>query len=99
MDKDLRRLEQDLEKASPFSQWDYITGVTFPSGAGSDLDIRHNLRTTDSEAIDYHIVRADRATSLYHDQSGTRRPWGTGYIVLRSSVASAVVDLLLTIRR
>jgi hypothetical protein len=87
----------DLREVTPVAAWQYVT-VTF-SGANTDYDIRHDLRPIDPEAIDYQLVRADRSTTIYNDQSATRKAWGTGYIILRSSVANAVVTLLLTIRR
>ena len=82
-----------LEGGIPATSFEYVD-VTFGS-ANVDHDILTALRPASPEDIAYLVVRADRATSLYHDQSGTRRPWGAGYLVLRSSVANAVVRLLL----
>ena len=87
----------DIKNFTPVVDWQYIE-VTFGS-ANTDYDIRHNLTPANPEEILYQVVRADRATAIYHDQTGTRKAWGTGYIILRSSVASAKVTLLLTIRR
>jgi hypothetical protein len=86
-----------LEEASPFTTFQYLT-VTFDT-ANTDFSIPHNLRPSNSEDIDYEVVRKDRAADVYHDQTGTRRAWGTGFIVLRCSTANAVVDLRLSIRR
>jgi len=95
--KDSIRLERDIEEATPSARFQEIL-VTFGS-ADTDYDIAHTLRPADPENIRYQIVSADRATSIYHDQSGTRKPWSAGVIILRSSAASAVVRLLLTIPR
>ena len=97
MAKDLTRLEHDIEDAAPAVRFEEIE-VTFGS-ANTDKDLTHSLRPTNPENIRYQVVNADRATSIYHDQSATRKPWGHGYIILRSSVASAKVTLLLTIPR
>lgn len=86
-----------FRKASPYASYQELE-VTFGS-ADTDMDIRHSLKTDRPDNIDYQVLRADRATSIYHDQSATRKVWGDGYIILRSSAANAVVRLLLTVRR
>jgi len=78
----------------PLGQWEELD-VTFPSAANTDLQIRHHLVPTYPEGVNYIAVRKDRAADVYHDTSGTRKPWGNGYMFLRSSVASARVTLLL----
>lgn len=91
----IEQLRQEILAGSPYIDFQYVT-VTFGS-ADTDLDIRHDLRPANPENIYYAVVKADRATSIYNDQSGTRRAWNTGYIILRSSAASAVVTLLLAV--
>ena len=93
----LDELRTEVERNTPYSAYEYVT-VTFGS-ANTDRDIRHSLRPLSPENIHYQLVESDRSTTIYHDQTGTRRAWGPGYIVLRSSVASAVVTLLLTVPR
>lgn len=97
LDRDIPLLWQALLRATPAAAYEFID-VVFGT-ANTDHDIVHGLRPADPEDVEYVVLRADRATSLYHDQSGTRRPWGTGYIILRSSAASAVVRLLLMVKR
>ena len=87
-----------LEESSPFVAYQYVT-VTFPSSPNTDYPIAHSLTPQSAEAVDYEVVRKDRAADVYHDQTGTRKAWGTGYIILRCNTASAVVDLRLSIRR
>lgn len=89
--------EQDLRDATPTVDFQYIE-VTF-SDADTDMDIRHSLDAPNPDDIQYQVVRADRATALYHDTSATRRTWTRDYIVLRSSAADAVIRLLLTVKR
>lgn len=91
------QVRQLLFSGLPYSDFQYVT-VTFGT-SGTDTDIRHTLTPRTVDGVDYHIVRADRACAIYHDQSGTRKPWGTGYVILRCSVSSAVVTLLLTVRQ
>lgn len=92
-----QRTRQQLKEGAPHTAFQYVN-VTF-LGADTDYDVVHSLDPPTTEDIDYVVVRADRSTNIYHDYSGTRRAWGTGYIVVRSSAASAQVTLLLTIRR
>lgn len=90
---DISLFRSEMKAATPATDHQYLE-VTF-GAANTDFDIRHDLKPSNPENIHYIVVRADRATSLYHDQSGTRRAWKAGYIVLRSSVANAKVTLLL----
>lgn len=89
--------QAEQAKASPFASYQYVT-VTFGT-ANTDLDIVHTLAAPDPDAIDYQVVRADRAVVVYHDASGGRRPWVAGRLTLRANTANAVVDLLLTVRK
>lgn len=86
-----------IKSASPFTSFEYVD-VTFMA-ADTDYDVVHTLNPLNPELIDYQVVRADRSTNIYHNYSGNRRVWGTGYITVRSTAASAQVTLLLTIRR
>ena len=95
--RDVPFLERQLVAFSPVARWQYVT-VTFGS-ANTDYDIPHTLRVTDPEAVNYQVVRADRATSIYHNQAAGRTTWKPGYILLRSSIANAVVRLLLTVEQ
>lgn len=88
---------RQFEQSSPAILYQYVD-VTFGS-ANTDLDIRHSIATAQPDNINYQLVRADRATSLYHDQSATRKPWAEGYVILRSSAANAVCRILLTVKR
>jgi hypothetical protein len=90
-------LELEVEKGLPFSAFTYID-VTFET-ANLDVQVDHTLRPITPEDINYQVVRADRACLIYHDQSATRRPWGRGYILLRSDTAGAKVRLLLSVER
>jgi hypothetical protein len=89
--------ESEFKDATPIVDHEYVD-VTFGS-ADTDYDIRHSLSTPTPDEIQYQVVRADRATSLYHDTSATRKAWTRDYIILRSSAASAVVRILLTVKR
>lgn len=88
---------KDHESALPYTQFEYVS-ITFLS-ANTDMDVVHHLTPPTNEDIDYQVVRKDRTCDIYNDTSGTRRVWGTGYITVRSTAASAVVTLLLTVRR
>lgn len=88
-----RQSVEELFLGSPFADFE-ILEVTF-GAANVDLDIRHHLSPKDAEGVGYLVLRADRATSIYDDHSGTRKPWTSAVITLRSSVADAQVQLLL----
>lgn len=94
----LNRLGEQLEKRSPMARSEFVD-VTFSLGANTDTDVPTTLTPTDPEAIRYVVVNADRACSIYHDQTATRKAWQPGYIILKSSVADAVVRLLLFTER
>lgn len=87
-----------MRRGSPYLRTQYVT-VTFPSAANTDYPIAHLLAPDNPEAIDYEVVNKDRACDVYNDHTGTRKAWGDGYVVLRCSVASAVVILRLSVRR
>ena len=82
------------DKAQPFSQWQEVD-VTFPSTANTDLVVEHHLTPAEPNGIHYIPIRKDRAADIYHDVSVARKQWQPSYIVLRSTVASARVRLLL----
>ena len=88
----------EFDRTTPIFGWEYVT-VTFPSTPGTDITVPHGLQPTDPEAVDYEVVKADRAARVYNDQSGTRHTWGVGDILLRCDTANAVIDLRLTKRR
>lgn len=88
-----QQFDTEIVKGVAFDAFQFIE-VTF-GAADTDLDIPHTLAPVDPESLGYIVLRADRATSIYHDQSGTRRPWTRDYIVLRSGTADAVVTLLI----
>lgn len=93
-----RDLQGELYQSSPATRFQYLT-VTFPASANTDLDIPHTLAPFNFDEVDYEIVRKDRACDVYNDQSGTRKAWTATTLYLRCSVASAVVQLRLSIRR
>lgn len=78
----------------PFAQWEEVD-VTFPSTPNTDTIVRHTLVPQSPEAINYIPIRKAQASHVYHDASGTRKPWQKGYIVVRSDIANAKVTLLL----
>ena len=88
---------RQFEQATSFVRFEYVD-VTFGS-ADTDRDIRTTLRPASPDDIDYLLVRSDRSTNIYNDQSATRRVWQPGYVVLRSSTASASCRILLTVKR
>ena len=88
---------RQFEQSSPFRLYQYVD-VTF-GAADTDKDIRHTILTVSPDDIDYQLVRSDRSTNIYNDHSATRKPWGEGYVILRSSAANANCKILLTVRR
>ncbi len=86
----------NADRTQPLAQWEEID-VVFSSSANGDTTIQHSLMPPTPEHVNYLVLRNGQATSVYHDTSGTRKPWGPGYIVLRASTASAKVTLLLTV--
>ena len=97
LDPALHDFFRQFEQSSPFIQYEFVE-VTFGT-ANVDKDIRTSLRVADPDDLNYQLVRSDRATTLYHDQSSTRKVWQDGYVILRSSVASANCRILLTAKR
>jgi len=95
---DLRRLQTDLDRRVPERQSEEVT-VTFLA-ADTDQDVPYTILTPeDPETIRYEPVRKDRAADIYDDQSSAnRRRWTSTYIVLRSTVAGAIITLRLTTR-
>lgn len=78
----------------PFAMWEEVD-VVFPAAANTDLLIKHHLIPANPENINYLPIRKGQAADVYHDVTGTRKPWQGEYIYLRSNVASAKVTLLL----
>lgn len=89
----LGHLDDSIRDSIPYVGHQYVT-VRFTT-ADTDLDISHSLKGKDPEAVAYHVVRADRPCNVYQDLSSSRRPWGTGFIILRCSTANATVRILL----
>ena len=96
----LQRLENDFETRTPYSQYEY-QDITFPSTVDQDIIISTRLRPSDPEAIFYEIVDWKLLVTppvvpiIYRDISSTRKPWGSGYVVLRCNIASAMVKIRL----
>lgn len=82
------------DRAQPLAQWEEVE-VTFPSTANTDCIVPHTLVPGNLEAVNYLPVRKAQAADVYHDTSGTRKAWQPTYIILRCTVASAKVRLLL----
>lgn len=101
MPRDTSRNE--FERSRAYTQYEYVD-VVFNSTANADTDIRHSLKVTNPEAIDFEVVRLNLPEApnttpiIYRDSRAGRRPWGQGYIVLRSNIASLWVTLRLTVR-
>jgi hypothetical protein len=92
------RQVEDIARGIPHGQYQYVT-VVFNSTADTDTLIRHQLQPNMPDEVDYQVVGKDRACDVYHDMTLDARPWGSNYIVLKCSEASAQVTLLLTTRR
>lgn len=86
---------EQLKRRAPEGRWETVT-VTFDA-AHTDVVVPHALPTPDPEQIDYKILRTNGPGFVYHDGAATRRPWGTGFIVLRSTTAPLVADLRLSV--
>lgn len=80
----------------PNAQYEEVE-VTFSATANGDTQIAHNLNPPTPEHINYIPIRKGQAGDVYHDNSATRTAWGEGFIILRCTVASAVMRLLLTV--
>ncbi len=98
---DIQRALDALQRALPYGQAQDLS-VTFNSTSDVDTIIPHSLVTDDWEAIDYTIIGVEAlpgaAFTIYRDPTPTRKPWGKGYLVLRSSVGGIKVRLRLTTR-
>ena len=97
LDPALRDFFRQFEESSAYIKFEYVD-VTFGS-ANVDKDIRTSISVASPDDIDYQLVKSDRATILYNDQSSTRKVWQDGYVILRSSVANANCRILLTAKR
>lgn len=81
------------DKLQPFSQWQEVT-VTF-GPADTDTVVPHQLQPPSAEMVNYATIRAGGEAVVYHDTSGTRTPWQSNYIILRSTIPNCQVSLLL----
>lgn len=89
-------LQIQVDRRVPFQQTEEVT-VTFKA-ANTDQEIRHTLKTEDPDAeVRYEVVRKDRACDVYDNRGAGRKHWTNDYIVLRSTVAGAVVKLRLSV--
>lgn len=91
-------MAEELSRGVAYGQYQYVE-VTFNSTPDTDTIVRHQLNPATPEDVDYQVVKKNQACDVYDNQGLDRRPWGDGFIVLRSTVASATVVLLLTTRR
>lgn len=100
----MNRLQQDVRKYTPAIEFEYVD-VTFNSSANVDTVISTRLRPANPEDVIYTVVGLDFLSNpatvpvIYKDTSTTRKPWGVGFIVLRSNVGSLVAHLKLEIKR
>jgi hypothetical protein len=92
---EISRLEENMLKFSPYRGW-YITTVTFPSNANTDVDIPHTLSVSNPEAVQYQVLQSAQPVIVYHDTSPTRVAWSQGLIRLRCTSPNAKVVVLLT---
>lgn len=90
-------LDRALRRTAPYAQYVYVD-VVFGE-AGVDVLVPHTLRPGHPEQVNYGVVKTTSTCRVYHDGSATRRPWGNGYIVLRSDVDNASVRLLLSVEQ
>ena len=101
--KALRRLEQEIERRSPYASSQYVN-VTFNAIADNDTIITHDLIVEDPEDVDYEVVRwqfpgvPGTVPVVYVDSGPARRVWNQGYIVLRCNVGSAKAQIRLSVR-
>lgn len=91
------RLE-DVARGVAHGQYQYVE-VTFSPTANGETVVRHQLFPATPYDVDYQVVGKDRTCDVYDDRGLDSRPWGDKYIVLKCTVASAKVTLLLTTRR
>lgn len=98
------RFLREISERTSYGQFRYVD-VQFSSAANTDTIIKHDLRPPTPEDVDWQVVRIELATApgtvpiIYRDGAAARRPWDTGYIVLRSNIASLKATLLLTVRQ
>lgn len=99
----LRHIEKELLARTTVAQFEY-KDVNFNASANNDTIIPHSLTPATPEDVDYEVVRWNFASApatapvAYVDTSGSRRPWGQGYIVLRSNVANATATIRMSVR-
>lgn len=104
MSRALQRLQQGISDMTPELAFEYVE-VTFPSTADVDAVIPTRLRPSDPEDIYFTVVDVQFSSApattpcIYRDSASTRKPWNTGYVVLRCNVASVVATLRLFTRR
>lgn len=82
---------------TPYGRFTYVD-VTFAL-ANADTAIAHTLKTPDSDAVRYEVVRKDRACDVYEDFSPNRRAWKPSLIYLKCNTAGAQVRLRLFTER
>src|SRR5690606_34344088 len=87
--------EEQFERRANIGRWQ-IVRVHFEN-PNEDTVIPHQLPTPVPEQISYQLLNCTGPAVLYHDGTPTRRPWGKGYIILRSNIAPVTCDVLLTI--
>lgn len=96
-------LQQEIQARDiglPFGQYEFVD-VTFNSTANGDTEIKHSLVGSDPEAIRAVAIEWQFTTTpvespyIWRNIASTRRPWGTGYIILKCNLASARARLLL----
>lgn len=97
MIRTLEELERAQRRMAAYAQYEYVDAVF--GTAGVDVVVPHTLRPGHPEQVNYELVKADSACKVYHDASSTRRPWGDGYIVLRSDVSNTRVRLRLSVEQ
>ena len=86
----------NADRLQPWAQWEEVD-VLFDAVANTDTIVQHSLSPPTPEHVNYIPIRKSQAADVYHDTAGTRKIWGSGYIILRSPIASARVTLLLTV--
>lgn len=100
----LRIWTAQIKRARAWTQYQYVN-VTFNATANADTDIPYSLLKPPSyEEIDWIVVGISFPSApavvpvIYRDSGANRRPWGAGFIVLRSNVGGLTATLLLTVR-
>lgn len=90
----MRNLEERFNSSSPFTRFSFHT-VTF-ADADTDTLVEHDLAPLLAEDVRYVVLGLSAASSIYHDQSTTRRLWERDGIYLRAS-APVTAELLLVL--